>query len=192
MLPNSKINHFYNTINGYMVSSNCKLFDHIISNFDSGTWVELGSWTGKSTAYNVVELINNNLDFTFYSIDTWEGGPEHQNIDLVKNDQLYDTFLENISPIKDNVNIVRSLSWEAASNFKDSSIAVCYIDADHEYDSVKKDIDAWWPKMKSGGYFCGDDYTKGFPGVQKAVKEFAIKNKLKVSKMGRCWLIIKP
>jgi len=52
-----------------------------------------------------------------------------------------------------------------------------------------KDLEAWWPKVKTGCYFAGDDYTKGHPGVQKAVQEF-FPNK-RARKMGRCWIVRK-
>jgi hypothetical protein len=46
-----------------------------------------------------------------------------------------------------------------------------YIDASHDYESVKEDIIAWLPKVKKGGIICGDDYTPGWPGVMRAVNE---------------------
>jgi hypothetical protein len=46
-----------------------------------------------------------------------------------------------------------------------------YIDASHEYEYVKQDILNWLPKVKLGGIICGDDYTRGWPGVVLAVNE---------------------
>jgi hypothetical protein len=40
--------------------------------------------------------------------------------------------------------------------------------------------------------FAGDDYTKGHPGVQKAVWEFFKELNIKVRRAGRCWLVSKP
>lgn len=47
-----------------------------------------------------------------------------------------------------------------------------FIDADHEYESVKFDIDKFWIVVKDGGVLCGHDYNI-FEGVNKAVDEFA-------------------
>ena len=47
------------------------------------------------------------------------------------------------------------------------------IDADHSYESTLQDIEAWWPKVKSGGVMIGHDYeTVQFPGVKRAVQTF--------------------
>lgn len=53
-----------------------------------------------------------------------------------------------------------------------------YLDARHDYDGIKEDMEAWWPLLKVGGLFAGHDFvedgvnTAGLFGVQKAVKEF--------------------
>jgi hypothetical protein len=47
-----------------------------------------------------------------------------------------------------------------------------YIDASHDYESVKKDIEAWNRVVKPNGFLCGDDYMAGWPGVVKAVDEY--------------------
>lgn len=48
-----------------------------------------------------------------------------------------------------------------------------YIDADHKYENVRDDIEAWWPLLVRGGIFAGHDYDDEHPGVMRAVQEFA-------------------
>lgn len=185
--------HFYQDIEGFMVNNNKIFFDFIIPQIPNNyTWVELGSWTGKSTAYCCVELINSKKVGKFYCVDTWEGSKEHVNLDIVKTNKLNDIFLKNIATIKDYVEPIQSISWEAANKFNNNSIDFCYVDAGHSYQCVINDINAWWPKIKPGSYFGGDDYTKGWPGVQLAVQEFGLEKNLKVKKIGRCWVVQKP
>ena len=185
--------HFFEEIKGYMKDSNTKLFNKVLETVDDNfTWVELGSWTGKSAAYCVVELLNTNKKFEFYAVDTWQGAEEHQELDIVKNDQLYDTYLQNISPVQQYVTNLREYSFDAANKFDDNSVDFCYVDADHSYEGVTRDLEAWWPKIKSGCIFGGDDYTKGWPGVQRAVHDFFTQRNIKVTKLGRCWYVIKP
>jgi len=57
-----------------------------------------------------------------------------------------------------NVEIVREESVKAVSSCPDGYFDWVYIDGDHRYLEVKKDLEMWWPKVKEGGYLCGDDY----------------------------------
>jgi hypothetical protein len=55
-----------------------------------------------------------------------------------------------------------------AAKFPDDHFDFVYIDAQHDYDSVKRDIEAWWPKVKKGGFLAGHDYGGD---VAKAIQE---------------------
>jgi len=66
----------------------------------------------------------------------------------------------------------------ASDFFSDGELDFIYIDADHNYASVMQDIIMWYPKLKVGGVFSGDDYcncwnpAEGQYGIVKAVEEF--------------------
>ena len=52
-----------------------------------------------------------------------------------------------------------------------------YLDARHDYDSVKQDLEHWFDKIRAGGIFAGHDYLdevrgSGEYGVKSAVDEF--------------------
>jgi hypothetical protein len=184
--------HFYQNIDGFMGYKNTAMLDIVLSKMpDNCCWVEVGAWTGKSVAYSAVELINKNKFGKFYAVDTWDGGIELKDYDIVKNNTLKDVFTQNIAPLKQMIQTIESLSWEAAINFQDESVDFCYLDAGHTYDCVIQDLVAWFPKIKTGSYFGGDDYSKEFPGLQQAVNEFFDSKNIKVEKIGRCWLIQK-
>jgi len=187
------MNHFYQNIKGFMSKKNIGLFDLVVSeSYENFTWIELGSWTGKSAAYCTVELINKPLkEFQFICVDTWQGAEEHQDYNIIKEKKLEEIFKNNMSPVKQHYKSIKSFSHEAALLFNDNSIDFCYVDADHSYEGVTKDLTAWWPKIKPGCYFGGDDYTKGWPGVQQAVNDFFKKKNIKVRKIGRCWYVSK-
>jgi hypothetical protein len=185
--------HFYNNIDGYMNDRNAILFEVVLDSITKNcTWVELGSWTGKSAAYCIVELINRDKLGKFFCVDTWEGGEEHQDHEFIETKSLRDIFDNNLAPLAGKYTPIKSMSWEAASQFADNSVDFCYVDAGHTYSDVTKDLTAWYPKIRSGSYFGGDDYTKGWPEVQQAVWDFFKPMNIKVYRSGRGWIIRKP
>ncbi len=48
------------------------------------------------------------------------------------------------------VQLLRGITWEMASQVPDNSLGLLYLDACHTYDCVKKDLEAWFPKVKRG------------------------------------------
>lgn len=186
------MDHFYQTISGFMSERNTVMLDAVISRFpQGGTWVELGSWTGRSAAYCVVELIKANKLGEFYCVDKWQGEADIAYDENIVSD-MRNVFRQNLAPVLKHITMYSMLSWNAAKKFQDETVDFCYVDAGHSYDAVTKDLTAWWPKLKPGSDFAGDDYTKGYPGVQQAVWDFFGPRDVKVSRMGRCWIVQKP
>lgn len=78
------------------------------------------------------------------------------------------------------VRMIRGYSWDGINELPDASVDYFYIDADHSYNSVVKDIAAAKKKLKPGGliqfndYTCVDIYDLQAYGVYKAVNEFLI------------------
>ena len=71
------------------------------------------------------------------------------------------------------VQIIRELSADAASQFEDESLDFVYIDGDHTFDGVLADIKSYLPKVKTGGLILGDDYYLGEWWGAGVVKAFA-------------------
>ena len=101
------MNHFYQNIEGFMGYKNTAMLDIAISKMPSScTWVEVGAWTGKSVAYTAVELVNQNKFGKFYAVDTWDGGNELQEYEIVKNKSLKEVFFKNIEPLKNMIQTI--------------------------------------------------------------------------------------
>ncbi len=49
-----------------------------------------------------------------------------------------------------NVEFIKAFSYEVAPGFA-KDIDLLFIDADHSYESVKRDWDDWFPKVRNGG-----------------------------------------
>lgn len=129
------------------------------------TMAEIGVWTGAGTR------IFTKYFRTVYAIDPWEPGPEiASEYNMIEVEAIFDRrFKDNEKIIK-----VRQESIEAAETFKDSFFDMVYIDAIHDYEHAKQDIEIWKNKIKKGGILAGHDYEKRFPGVKKAVDEIGL------------------
>ena len=102
----------------------------------------------------------------------------------VAEDDLENRYKKTLNKFSNNnkVKIIKDYSVNAAKMFDDEYFDFVYIDGDHSYEAVIKDLDSWYPKLKEYGVMCGDDYGKaGGKGVVKAVSEFAYKHKLVVT-----------
>ena len=75
--------------------------------------------------------------------------------------------------------VMVSDSVAAAGKVKDGYLDFVFIDGDHSYEGVARDIAAWLPKVKPGGWLMGHDYgNKPDGGVKRAVDELGVKVEL--------------
>lgn len=92
----------------------------------------------------------------------------------------YDVFYKDVcGRFKNfpNVTIIKNDTSSTASQYPDEYFDIVYVDADHEYNGCKKDIESWLPKIKKGGYMVGHDYFRA-EGVKKAVNEIFSNNEI--------------
>lgn len=166
------IDHIYQDIPGWFAGE--KVYARAVREAKEGArFVEVGSWKGKSASFMAVEIANSGKNIEFTCVDHWEGSDEraHKTDEDVQAGTLYETFMDNIAPVRTHIGTLRTSSLDAASQFKDESLDFVYLDAAHDYESVKADIEAWLPKLKKGGTIAGDDYALPWVGVMKAVDE---------------------
>lgn len=139
------------------------------------TFVEVGSWLGRSTAYFAEEIKRRYKPVTLYAVDTWKGTPGEAAMSptvTAAGGDLFDTWQKNISRagVLDYVKPIQAASVDAACQFADGSIDFVFIDGDHSREAVAADLRAWWPKLKPGAIMAGHDIDG--PGVRRSVDEF--------------------
>jgi hypothetical protein len=138
----------------------------------NGTAAEVGVANGRFSK----AILEHNHPQTLYLIDAWHMGSSSAYGDaglvLVKR-QLIKEIEAGV------VKICRGMSWDMLEQLPNASLDWVYIDASHDYDSVKKDLNVAITKVKKNGLICGHDYVrwgrfgKRF-GVLEAVNEFCL------------------
>jgi hypothetical protein len=186
--------HFYKNIHGWCDLALIDTYiDAVKNNGDGSHFVEVGTWKGMSAAFMCVEIINSGKKIRFDCVDPWTGSEEHQKGKMyedkdVLNGTLYETFLKNMEPVKGHYNPIKLPSVDAAKLYEDESLDFVFIDGAHDYDNVRKDIEAWLPKVKKGKMLTGHDWSVG--GVKRAVTDTLPLNEISLIR-GICWVYIK-
>ena len=143
----------------------------------TGEGAEIGVWAGTLSRFIYSRWLGKKL----HLIDRWKEADDYQDI-LNKPQEEQEKLYENVKEIfgnKDDVNIIRDESLNAAKQFKDGQLDWVYIDADHA--KAKDDLKAWVPKVRVGGLVSGDDYIdevgkNGVFTVKSDVDEFVAKH----------------
>jgi hypothetical protein len=137
--------------------------------------VEVGCYDGATTR-DYIDIVKENQGHV-YLIDTFMGTVQneqflqmHPNYSILPhaygehNNDLYDWVVNTFKSYNDMLTIIKGKSEDVIPTLKDQSIDILFIDADHRYSAVKRDIELSIPKVKPGGILCGHD-CEGFDNV---------------------------
>lgn len=145
-------------------------------------------WTGVEIGVRFGESAQALLEFgvgLLCLIDPWEnydGYPERANPDGCER------TLARLDAWKDRLVVYRMMSEAAALLVPE--VDFVWIDGNHCYGYVKRDLELYWPKARH--VLAGHDYCNvGDCEVKRAVDEFAAAHGLTVSTSGDCWVILK-
>lgn len=119
--------------------------------------IELGSFSGESSAMFAGSGIFEKL----WLIDQW------------KNQACEGICEYNMNRFGEGVEMIKGDIDEIAKTWGEE-VDCIYVDADHSYEAVKRNLEDWYPFLKSGGVMAGHDYyqEEKHPGVIRAVNEF--------------------
>jgi predicted O-methyltransferase YrrM len=150
------------------------LYSNMVNKFNNAKFVEIGAWKGKSAVFMAEKIKESGKNIQFWSVDTFEG-----------------PLLEakNIEPIKNFLHTIVGDSSKVHDQFEDESLDFVFIDGDHSYNGVKKDLKGWFPKIKNGGIIAGHDYFEPSCGVRQAVDEYFSFGAQPYE--GGCWIFYK-
>jgi len=153
---------------------------------------EIGVWKGEMSRH----LLRLRPYLFLIMVDQWESGRECSQSYRRSGDYLARQTRQKMQRAKREARqstdfaasrraIWHAASMEAAKSADNHSLDFVFIDAEHTYEAVKADIQAWLPKLRPGALLSGHDYSppgerseKGWPGVVQAVDEFVIQSGL--------------
>ncbi len=144
--------------------------------------VEVGVWTGK----NAIRLLMARPQLTLYLVDPWkaaepgssfaESGAEMASYGQEKFDEAKLTAEAIAEKYGRRAKILEMGSEEGAKEIARRRVGIdfIFIDSDHSYDGVMRDLRAWWPFMRGSKllWMGGHDYGNNHGEVQRAVDEF--------------------
>ena len=125
-----------------------------------GVCAEIGVWTGQFS----IQILEVTEPSELTLIDPWDmisaqpdadrSNDKHADAAFMSN--MYADILRLYGQLP-NVRIVKGLSAPVLSGYPDGHFDWVYIDGNHLYDFVLKDIEISFAKVKSGGIIVGDD-----------------------------------
>jgi len=114
---------------------------------------EIGVYKGEFS-----KTLLRTTDTDLYLIDIWRKIPSGEYDDATNSDSSYMHCLKSISGYEDRAFMLRMRSEKAIELFPDGFFDFIYIDSNHAYEYVKRDIDMWYPKIREGGVLAGHDW----------------------------------
>lgn len=163
-----------------MVAVKRRIRAHILESLVKENGWRIGAELGVLRGDTFLHLLRACPDLAMVGVDLWqyqpdkdacrdEGGRSYLNHDL---EGYYAALKDALTPFAERAALLRMDTVEAAGKFPDRHFDFVFIDADHTYEGVSRDIDAWLPKVRPGGRLIGHDYDRAkFRGVVRAVDE---------------------
>jgi len=135
------------------------------------TGIELGVAEG-TFSYRVLSTCNIKH---WYGVDMWAGDRGH---DVIQ----YKSAIKRLQPFRENSSLLKMKFSEAVDLFPNEYFDVVYIDGyAHTGQDSGQILDDWWPKVKKGGLFSGDDYSMKWPLNVAVVNGFFEKHNLELN-----------
>jgi predicted O-methyltransferase YrrM len=183
------------------------LVKNIIQNIKNGIFVEIGTHEGIFAEY----ILNNSTNSILYCIDPYISYNDYNDaINETTGDILYEKVSNRLKQkFGDRIIFIRNFSKDAV-NYIPEKIDFLYIDGNHEYKYVYKDLELYYSKVKKNCYIIGDDavdtdnnsrdksgnvYIKwcessyGSYGVIKAFEDFCLNKNFRGNIIGTQYLI---
>lgn len=134
----------------------------------------IGLECGTADGGSAVDFMTNGLE-QITCVDVWNTIPNQRgdaSMDSSWHHKNFEVAKQRLSKWGDNVTLLRGISYEMAWMVPDNSIGMLYLDSDHSYEGVFKELVAYFNKVVKGGIISGHDFLQPAYGVKQAVEDF--------------------
>lgn len=158
----------------------------------------IGVEIGVQYADNALRILYNLPIKKLYLVDPYLRYKDYSSIkdgqwvnDFAQNkyDNMFNIAKNKVKQYGDKVEFVKELSENATDKIP-NNLDFVYIDGNHKYEYVLKDIELYYPKVRTGGVLGGHDWHAGMD-IWKAVNTFTSKYDLDVDGRFDDWWVIK-
>jgi len=165
------------------------------------SFLEIGVFHGVSSR-NVCDLLHkmNGENFKYFGVDLFLTDSKEFEEEFVPNfkfsnplKNIYYKYIVNLNPYsvksvqkllkkyKKNINIIKGDSNNVLKNLNINETDYVFLDGEHKYETVKKDLELLTKVLENKGTILCDDYNLSYaPGVKKAIDEFVSVKKLNI------------
>jgi hypothetical protein len=175
------------------------IYDSLVARAaDGAVFVEVGAYLGRSSLYLASRIKQAGKNIRLHVVDRWDGwvySDCHAEASPAQTQDVFGQFVRNVrrAQVEDVIYPLKMSSEQAANLFEDGTLDFVFLDADHAYEAVRRDLAAWFPKVKRRGVLGGHDYLNAdFPDVRRAADAFFREQELPLQIHGTSFLAVKP
>ena len=136
------------------------------------TGVEIGTYRGEYAEHLLTHWAG-----VLYCVDPWANLPkeeyldgcviDHSNMTPLNMDLIYADAKARLTKFGARVQLFRGTGDQFAAQHL-QSVDFVYIDGNHDREHVTRDIETWWPRIRSGGVLGGHDFYVRDDHLQRA------------------------
>lgn len=168
-------------IDGYFSEHEGRWYARFAGSLLGGTFVEIGSWKGRSTSF--IGRVCNANGTRLVCVDHFAGSDDSlrdRYAEVLAVENVEETFRTNMRSLGIAVDLLVEPSRVAAGRFLAKSLDRVFLDGSHDGPSVTEDLALWYPLLRDEGIFAGHDYDDKHPALVAAVDTFAREHALVV------------
>lgn len=180
-------------IEGFFSEDEGRWYARFARGLRGGTFVEVGSWKGRSTSF--IGPVCNANGTRLVCVDHWQGSHDQlaaRYASVLAVEDVARTFRANMHALGIAVEVLCEPSVVAAGRFAPGTVDRIFLDGSHDGPSVTADLEAWSPRLSQDGILAGHDYDDKHDELRVAVDAFARERGLAVRRGPRSiwWLAI--